>query len=68
MYINKDLTKLQIKQKYDYELRNELRRRRAIDFEEKGFTNLLIHKGRITENQVTVITARGRRVRFKNVR
>ena len=47
VYINKDLTKLQMEEQY--ELRKELRRRREMDLEENGFTNLVIHKGKIMD-------------------
>ena len=47
VYINKDMTKLQMKEQY--ELRKELRRRREMEVEQKGNTNLIIRRGRITE-------------------
>ena len=49
VYINKDLTKMQMKEQY--QLRKELRRRREMDLEENGFTNLIIHKGKITDRK-----------------
>ena len=49
VYINKDLTKLQMKEQYA--LRKELRRRREMDLEENGFTNLIIHRGKITDRK-----------------
>ena len=49
VYINKDLTKVQMKEQYA--LRKELRRRREMDLEENGFTNLIIHRGKITDRK-----------------
>lgn len=66
VFINKDLTKLQMKDQY--ELRRELKRRREVDLEEKGFTNLIIHKGTIMDRNAEISFHRNVKTFHRNVK